>query len=132
MDSISCLSEADKSKIVHCLRDECSMHIASPFNCIGKRVKWSVLTEFFKRLFVIFRNKSKSRSIHMKMSLLKSIYIEILLIETQTEITTFKTVMVKKKNKKKYFFGTTYSGVVVVFCNRLKRLNSKYKQNSKQ
>lgn len=68
----------------------------------------------------------------MKMSLLKSIYIEILLIETQTEITTFKTVMVKKKNKKKYFFGTTYSGVVVVFCNRLKRLNSKYKQNSKQ
>ena len=30
----------------------------------------------------------------MKMSLLKSIYMESLLIETQTEITTFKTVMV--------------------------------------
>ena len=78
----------------------------------------------------------------MKMSLLKSIYMEILLIETQTEITTFKTVMVtgwcqvttcSKKNKKKYLFGATSdSGVVVVFCNRLKRLNSNYKRNSKQ
>ena len=77
----------------------------------------------------------------MKMSLLKSIYMEILLIKTQTEITTFKTVMVtgwcqvttfSKKNKKKYLFGATYSGVVVVFCNRLKRLNSNYKRNSKQ
>ena len=34
--------------------------------------------------------------------------------------------------KKKYLFGATYSGVVVVFCNRLKRLNSNYKRNSKQ
>ena len=56
----------------------------------------------------------------MKMSLLKSIYMEILLIETQTEITTFKTVMVtgwcqvttfSKKNKKKYLFGATCSVV---------------------
>ena len=62
----------------------------------------------------------------MKMSLLKSIYMEILLIETQTEITTFKTVMVtgwcqvttySKKNKKKYLFGATYSGVVVVLTD---------------
>ena len=68
----------------------------------------------------------------MKVSLLKSIYMEILLIETQTEITTFKTVMVTKKSKKKYLFGTTCSGVDVVFCNRLKRLNSNCKQNSKQ
>ena len=30
----------------------------------------------------------------MKMSLLKSIYMEILLTERQTETTTFKTVMV--------------------------------------
>ena len=51
----------------------------------------------------------------MKVSLLKSIYMEILLIETQTEITTFETVMVTKKSQKKYLFGTTYSGVVVVF-----------------
>lgn len=48
----------------------------------------------------------------MKMSSLKPIYMEILRIETQTEITTFKTVMLTKENNKKYFFGTTYSGVV--------------------
>jgi len=39
----------------------------------------------------------------MKMSSLKSIYMEILLIETQTEITTFKTVMVTKKNARNTF-----------------------------
>ena len=60
----------------------------------------------------------------MKMSLLKSIYMEILLIETQTEITTFKTVMVTG--------WCQVMSVVVVFCNRLKRLNSNYKRNSKQ
>ena len=78
----------------------------------------------------------------MKMSSLKFIYMEILLIETQTEITTFKAVMVTgwcqhddylhEEKQEEILFGTTYSGVVVVFCNRLKRLNSNYKQNSKQ
>ena len=86
--------------------------LAFQYYCIGKRVKWPVLTEVFKSLFIIFQNKSKSRSIHMKMSSLKPIYMEILRIETQTEITTFKTVMVTKENNKKSFFGTTYSGVV--------------------
>ena len=77
--------------------------LAFQYYFIGKRVQWPVLTEVFKSLFVIFQNKSKSRSIHMKMSSLKSIYMEILLIETQTEITTFKTVMVTKKNARNTF-----------------------------
>ena len=37
-----------------------------------------------------------------------------------------------EEKQEEILIGATYSGVVVVFCNRLKRLNSNYERNSKQ